>query len=175
MESIMKVDNSNVFPSEGQKKQYHSTTQVRWADNEHLSLSVGIAMIVLLLLLLMPSRGHGQEQEVAAGGKIVFEDNCMVCHGRGGKGDGIMATFNLLQVSPPDLTLLAKRNGGKFPFWHVYGVIDGRDPLKAHGSREMPLWGDEFRLDAGTGTMAQAEVRGKILSLVYYLQSLQEK
>jgi hypothetical protein len=86
-----------------------------------------------------------------------------------------MVTFSLLNVTPPDLTLLGKRNGGHFPFWRVYGVIDGRDPLKAHGSREMPLWGDEFRLDAGSSPTAQTEVRGKILSLVYYLQSIQQK
>lgn len=132
-------------------------------------------LVLISLLLLLPSPGHSQEQEVAASGKIVFEENCMVCHGQGGKGDGIMVTFNLLNVIPPDLTLLGKRNGGHFPFWHVYGVIDGRDPLKAHGSREMPLWGDEFRLDAGSSAIAQTEVRGKILSLVYYLQSIQEK
>jgi mono/diheme cytochrome c family protein len=132
-------------------------------------------LVLLSVLLLVPSSGRGQEQEVAAGGKIVFEENCMVCHGQGGKGDGIMVTFSLLNVTPPDLTLLGKRNGGHFPFWRVYGVIDGRDPLKAHGSREMPLWGDEFRLDAGSSPTAQTEVRGKILSLVYYLQSIQQK
>lgn len=132
-------------------------------------------LVLISLILLMPSLGRGQEQEVAAGGKIIFEENCMVCHGQGGKGDGIMVTFSLLNVTPPDLTLLGKRNGGHFPFWRVYGVIDGREPLKAHGSREMPLWGDEFRLDAGNSTMTQSEVRGKILSLVYYLQSIQVK
>jgi mono/diheme cytochrome c family protein len=134
-----------------------------------------VGFVLLSLILLTPASGRGQEQEVAAGGKIIFEDNCMVCHGQRGKGDGIMVTFGLLNIAPPDLTLLGKRNGGHFPFWRVYGIIDGRDPLKAHGSQEMPLWGDEFRLEAGSGVMAQSEVRGKILSLVYYLQSLQEK
>ncbi len=138
----------------------------------HLVLTT---LLLIGCVLLMPGIGRGQEAEVAAGGKVVFDDNCMVCHGQGGKGDGIMVTFNVLSTTPPDLTLLGKRNNGHFPFWRVYGVIDGRDPLKAHGSREMPLWGDEFRLEAGTSAIAQSEVRGKILSLVYYLQSIQQK
>jgi hypothetical protein len=39
----------------------------------------------------------------------------------------------------------------------------------------MPIWGQEFRLQAGTDTMAGSEVRGRILELVYYLQSIQAK
>ncbi len=116
-----------------------------------------------------------QEQEVAAGGKLLFEDNCMVCHGSNAKGDGIMVTFGLLTVQPPDLTQLGSRNDGRFPFWKVYRLIDGREVVKGHGSQDMPLWGDEFRLEAGSSLDAQAQVRGKILQLVYYLQSLQAK
>jgi hypothetical protein len=153
---------------------YGSGDRVFFAPSAMLPLLFA-GLVLISMSLLLPSSGRGQEQEVARGGKIIFEDNCMVCHGQGGKGDGIMVTFNLSHMTPPDLTLLGKRNGGHFPFWRIYSVIDGRDPLKAHGSREMPLWGDEFRLDAGSSAMAQTEVRGKILSLVYYLQSIQAK
>jgi hypothetical protein len=54
-------------------------------------------------------------------------------------------------------------------------MIDGREVVKGHGTQDMPLWGDEFRLEAGSSVDAQAQVRGKILQLVYYLQSLQTK
>ena len=135
-----------------------------------------VAILAGVLAVMGLSRqGFAQEQEVAATGKPLYEDNCMVCHGHKGKGDGPMVTFGLLAVPAPDLTLLSQKNNGEFPFWKMYRVIDGREKVKGHGSEEMPLWGDEFRLEAGSATMAQAEVRGKILSLVYYLQSIQEK
>jgi Cytochrome c len=131
------------------------------------------AMLMLWLSLLTNSAA--QEQEVAAGGKILFEDNCMVCHGRDGKGDGIMVTFSLLTSPPPNLTQLGNRNGGHFPFWKVYRLIDGREPIKGHGTQDIPLWGDEFRYEAASSLDSQTQVRGKILQLVYYLQSLQAK
>lgn len=130
---------------------------------------------VLVFWGALLANSAAQEQEVAAGGKLLFEDNCMVCHGSDGKGSGIMVTFNLLTVQPPDLTQLGSRNGGHFPFWKVYRLIDGREVVKGHGSQDMPLWGDEFRFEAGSSLDTQTQVRGKILQLVYYLQSLQTK
>ncbi|MBI3757054.1 MAG: c-type cytochrome [Deltaproteobacteria bacterium] len=134
-----------------------------------------IVMIGSFLFGLPLQEGWAQEQEVAAVGKPLYEDNCMVCHGHKAKGDGPMVTFGLLSVPVPALTQLSKRNNGHFPFWKVYRIIDGREEVKGHGAREMPLWGDEFRMDVGSSAMLQTEVRGKILSLVYYLQSVQEK
>ena len=119
--------------------------------------------------------GWTQEAEVATLGRPLYEDNCMVCHGHTAKGDGPMVTFGLLTVPAPDLTQLSKRNSGHFPFWKMYRVIDGREDVKGHGSRDMPMWGDEFRLETGSSMMLQTEVRGRILALVYYLQSIQEK
>ena len=118
-------------------------------------------------------RGVAQEQEVAAAGKPVYDHNCAVCHGREGKGDGGAA--NVLTVKPADLTQISQRNGGNFPFWRVYGVIDGREEVKGHGSRDMPIWGDVFRMDAPSSPTAQSQARGRILELVYYLQSIQAK
>jgi mono/diheme cytochrome c family protein len=134
-----------------------------------------LAFSVLVFWGLPLANSVAQEQEVAAAGKLLFADNCMVCHGDTGKGDGIMVTFSLLTVQPPDLTQLGSRNGGHFPFWKVYRMIDGREVVKGHGTQDMPLWGDEFRLEAGSSLDAQTQIRGKILQLVYYLQSLQAK
>lgn len=135
-----------------------------------------LAIAGLLVLTLFWGRAvsvSAQEQEVAAAGKPVFEQHCAVCHGQDGKGGGVAS--NMLTVKPADLTLLSKKNGDKFPFWRVYGMIDGREEIKGHGSRDMPIWGAEFRVDAGSSPTAQSQVRGRILELVYYLQSIQAK
>lgn len=136
----------------------------------------GVARVALLiggLLWLWAGNSSAQQQEVATAGKSVYNKNCAVCHGREAKGDG--GAISVLTIKPADLTQIAKRNDGEFPFWKVYGIIDGRNDINAHGTREMPIWGEEFRLQAGSSTMAESEVRGRILELVYYLQSIQEK
>jgi mono/diheme cytochrome c family protein len=112
-------------------------------------------------------------QEVASAGKPAFEQYCATCHGRDGKGMG--ASSNLLTIKPADLTMISQKNNGTFPFWRVYGIIDGREDVKGHGSREMPIWGAEFRGQAGSGAAVLSQVRGRILELVYYLESIQAK
>jgi hypothetical protein len=81
---------------------------------------------------------------------------------------------------PPDLSQLSKRNGGVFPFERVYKVIDGREEVKGHGPRDMPIWGRDYQLKAGrdyvdVGYDPEAYVRGRILALIDYLNRLQAK
>src|SRR5262245_50316801 len=98
---------------------------------------------VVILLLFSPSLGFGQEDEIIGGGQLKYQQYCANCHGAGGKGDGDVAQF--LVIKPADLTQLRKKNQEEFPFWQVYRVIDGREMIKGHGSREMPLWGTVFQ------------------------------
>jgi hypothetical protein len=86
-----------------------------------------------------------------------------------------MTTMNLLTVKPPDLRKLKKRNHGTFPFWQTYRVIDGRQEIMAHGDRDMPIWGDVFIRQEGGGLADDARAVGRILQLLYYLESIQEK
>jgi hypothetical protein len=58
------------------------------------------------------------------------------------KGNGPVSAE--LKVPPPALTLLAKKNNGVIPFNSVYETIDGRKTVVAHGTRDMPIWGDRF-------------------------------
>jgi len=76
-----------------------------------------------------------------------------------------------LRFQPPDLSLLAKRNGGDYPVEKVHRIVDGRQPLPGHGGPEMPIWGDAFR-NAETG-YDDAKVKEKIRSIVDYLRTLQ--
>jgi len=136
-------------------------------------------VLAAAFLWLTPGRGLAQQQEateqkeIAAAGRPLYEQYCASCHGRGGRGDG--GAISLLTVKPADLTQLSKRNGGTYPFWQVYGTIDGRKETKGHGTSEMPIWGQEFRQQTSTDSMVAARARGQILALVYYLESIQEK
>lgn len=137
------------------------------------------SLIVTLIIVLTAWSGtlnkptSAQEIEVIVGGEIEYQNYCAVCHGADGKGQGIMNKY--LTVRPADLTQLAKKNGGTFPFWQTYRAIEGREEIRGHGSRDMPLWGDRFRTQAGgndSGSRAQAA--GRLLGLVFYLQHIQE-
>lgn len=111
-------------------------------------------------------------------GKREYEQSCATCHGLDGKGKGPFA--QALELSVSDLTTLAKRNGGVFPVLRVYSVIDGRDEVKAHGSREMPIWGKHFSVSAAPiyddyAYNPEVAARGRILAVIDYLYRLQAK
>lgn len=83
---------------------------------------------------------------------------------------------DVLRTAPPDLTRLARRNGGRFPLRRVLEIIDGRRLPDAHGPREMPIWGDRLREEAAEvygPHGAVPVVRLRLLQLVFYLQSIQ--
>jgi hypothetical protein len=96
----------------------------------------------------------------------------------GGKGDGSYGY--ILEKRLPDLTLLSKNNGGVFPLERVYETIDGSATVKAHGTKEMPIWGDRYRMQAAEYYVDvpyddRAFVRTRILALIEYLSTLQVK
>jgi hypothetical protein len=80
-----------------------------------------------------------------------------------------------MTTSVPDLTVLASANDGQFPMLQVIHIIDGRTGLRSHGG-PMPVYGglfdEESPSDDGYGDVLYT--RGKILSVVYYLESLQK-
>jgi mono/diheme cytochrome c family protein len=137
-----------------------------------------LLILVLILLVATSVSLHArtavaQETEVVAGGELEFQNYCAVCHGVDGKGRGVMSKF--LTVQPADLTQITRKNSGTFSFWQVYRIIDGREDVRGHGTRDMPIWGDRFRAQSGgndAGSRAQAA--GRLLGLVFYLQHIQE-
>jgi mono/diheme cytochrome c family protein len=99
-----------------------------------------------------------------------YMEYCASCHGPMGRGDGPVAAE--LKKRPADLTQLAKNNNGQFPYTRVRAIIDGRgQALGIHGPADMPVWGQRFA-DEGRN---DPQVRAKILSIVDYLASIQEK
>jgi len=114
-------------------------------------------------------------------GKREYESNCAVCHGKLGKGDGPYAGM-VDTKGGADLTQLAKKNGGVFPIYKVTQTIDGRHLVKAHGPRDMPIWGIDYLIDANekrdtseSPFDAEAMVTYKIYALAEYLNRLQAK
>jgi mono/diheme cytochrome c family protein len=115
-------------------------------------------------------------------GKSEFRNSCALCHGQSGKGDA--GVLDLLKKGPPDLTLLTKNNGGKFPTERVAAMIDGRELVKGHGERDMPAWGDRYAKDKvkaaeyyGDFPYKDTEmfVQSRINALMEYLKSIQVK
>ena len=106
-------------------------------------------------------------------GEAQYRRYCGACHGLDGRGDGVVGGF--MTPKPPDLTLLAKNNGGTFPTLRVMSIIDGRETIRAHGEREMPVWGEEFTKQRSQATDARAQVRGQVQEITNYLQSIQQK
>jgi len=152
---------------------------VAFAGSATSSAGVRLAKIALIVTACsLPGALFAQEDL----GKREYEANCAVCHGLEGKGDGPLAP-SLKQQVPP-LTRLMKENEGIFPFERVYMTIDGtveKLPL-AHGTREMPVWGDEYRAEVYErhgryygGIIAKGIINGRILALISYIGGLQEK
>jgi len=134
---------------------------------------------LILLSLIAVTLGHnprvavGQEMDIITAGEIEYYHHCASCHGTDGKGQGVLARY--LIIEPTDLTSLAKKNAGRFPFWDVYRTIDGREAIRGHGTRKMPVWGSRFRSDAGGDDRgSRSQVAGRILGLVFYLQHIQK-
>jgi len=133
----------------------------------------GIFLGLIFFWLLPAPLGTAQEMEVIAGGELEYQSHCAVCHGVDARGQGIMSKY--LTLPPANLTQLSQKQGGKFPFWQVYRIIDGRDEVRAHGVSQMPVWGRRFRAEAGGNDPgSKSQVEGRILSLVFYLRHIQE-
>ena len=140
------------------------------------------ALAGLLLALVAPPQADmplappraspaGEPPASAVAGAYTYKSHCVTCHGVDGKGNGPLA--GNLRYHPPDLTLLARRNGGSYPLEKVARIVDGREPLKGHGGPDMPVWGDAFK-SADTGYDDRL-VREKVRLVSEYLRTLQVK
>jgi mono/diheme cytochrome c family protein len=100
----------------------------------------------------------------------MYKQYCAACHGADGKGSG--PATPTLNSRVPDLTTLAKRHDGKFPYDYVDSVLRFGPGFNAHGSADMPVWGPIFRYLDGHN---EAAVRQRIKNLCDYIASIQER
>jgi mono/diheme cytochrome c family protein len=142
-----------------------------------MSLHLTYCGVLIAILLFTASVGLSlaQEEQILARGQSHYQRYCSVCHGEQGKGKGPLAEY--LKITPTDLTQLSKKNGEQFPFWRVYRIVDGREEVRGHGMRAMPIWGDEIRIDEKKALPQFQEdlVAGRIWQMISYLESIQEK
>jgi mono/diheme cytochrome c family protein len=102
-----------------------------------------------------------------SGGQI-YKQYCAACHGSDAKGRGPVG--RAYKKPAADLTTLAKRHGGKFPYEYVTGILHFGPGIPSHGSGEMPTWGPLFEYYYNPSAAQQ-----RIKNLCDYLAALQEK
>ena len=125
-------------------------------------------------LLAFPARGTPQEKKSPTydiSGSYTYRTYCATCHGDKGKGDGPLAEN--LRFQPPDLTLMARNNDGKYPAELVEKIVDGRKPVDGRGGPDMPVWGNAFK-NTETG-FDDEKVKQRIKSVVDHVGRIQEK
>jgi mono/diheme cytochrome c family protein len=110
----------------------------------HILVALAVVAVSAGAAYAQPKVEQGAIKQVpASDARAMFDNYCAVCHGKSGVGDGPAAKS--LAKAPADLTRIATRNGGTFPETKVKRYIEGLDEVAAHGSRDMPMWGDLFR------------------------------
>lgn len=109
----------------------------------------------------------------ASDGRALFMENCAICHGENGKGNGAMARS--MKTAPKDLTLIKVRHGDMFPRAKMMSIIDGyaRSDMARPGMPEFGalLEGDLVPYDSGDGKPTPTP--RKLVALAEYLESIQ--
>jgi mono/diheme cytochrome c family protein len=128
--------------------------------------------------LVLATVACGPKAEIALGEltaterRDLYDRLCASCHGPEGLGDGPVAKD--LIVRPANLSTLAARHGGAFPREKVVNVLSGQRRVGAHGTREMPVWGQRLAPgDSPAAAAAQLEQARMITALADYVASLQ--
>lgn len=134
------------------------------------------ALLVLLLMVASIAQGQkdtGQPSHSAPKpfeGAKIYQYHCAACHGMDARGHGPASVE--LKHPVPDLTLIARRASGKFPYQQIKETIDGKGPGPiAHGVREMPIWGPIFHQIESDQDWGEIRLE----AVTKYIESKQEK
>jgi hypothetical protein len=125
------------------------------------------AFIVLIALASATSSYAGDTAE----GRGLYLRYCASCHGVNADGRGPVA--NSLKNQPTDLRRLGDKYGMPLPHGQLARFADGRSPVSAHGTREMPVWGERFSDIYGAKGSSQGDLRHRIDKIIDYLDSIQ--
>jgi len=143
------------------------------------------AFMVSAIAISAATMAHAQQRGPAGQnfdrGKYEYDAHCAACHGLSGKGGGHFVQLLKSGTVVPNLTELSKKNNGVFPLARVYNTIDGTENVSAHGTKEMPIWGNRYKIEAGERIYddfrsdAEPFVRARLLALTEYVYRLQAK
>lgn len=126
--------------------------------------------VAAVVLTLAPASAQPPEDPgLVKAGESLYGRYCTSCHGATAEGDGRLA--GSLRPTPSNLTLLARDNGGAFPFQEVVRKIDGTEDVEDRVFSDMPTWGRSFLETEEAATDEQ--VRETVERLAHYLRSVQ--
>ena len=152
-------------------------------NTPRMKLAAGFALVVVTVVTgcaalgsaqtagQAPSEADAERARAVRRGEVLYRSYCQTCHGEEARGDGPLAEH--LKVEPSNLRELGSRVGGYSEAW-LAQVIDGREEVRGHGTREMPVWGIGF-WEPGLSGDRESEVEGRISDLVEYVLSIQDR
>jgi mono/diheme cytochrome c family protein len=125
--------------------------------------------LVAALAVAQPAMAAGDD---VADGHRYFVRYCASCHGTDGLGDGPVAKS--LSTPPANLRKLGDKYGMPLPAHRIAEIIDGRDTARAHGSHEMPVWGEKL-YELGHGEKGETGIGDVIAKIIAYLNTIQDR
>jgi len=132
-----------------------------------LPLRSASSPLLLLAGTALVLTSHWQVEAGAQGGELLYRRYCAACHGLQGHGDGPAGAA--LCPRPPDLTRL--ESGVR----ELMRQIDGRRTVRAHGSADMPVWGEVFEQSLIGEPHRRRTALLKVQALAEYVRGLRAR
>jgi len=176
---LLSIEKWHILPV----KSRSTVTNATAVPSKRIIPTFRFALVVAIVSAVIPSSAATQEKVVktnavaiapakASSGIAMYTAYCAACHGADGKGTGPAASA--FKNPPTDLTMLSKKNNGKFPSEHFNSILKFGTSVQAHGSAQMPVWYSLFRsLDSSATDDGITMMR--IKNLREYIETLQAK
>jgi mono/diheme cytochrome c family protein len=130
-----------------------------------------LAFVIMAALTRIAAAQSDTWAKILREGAEEYKESCAACHGDDAKGRGELG--QKLFKKPNDLTEIAKRNDGAFPFRRVFDIIAGDQLVEGHDTMHMPKYSERMKGEDFQPGYHRAHLR--ILELSHYLESIQVK
>ena len=146
--------------------------QAFWTIYKRTATATLLPVLLATVVVASAACASAEAEDLSGyNGPELFRVYCASCHGADGRGAGPVASS--LKTEVPDLTRIARHQGGQFPAERIRRIIDGRTTLPPHGTRDMPVWGHAFRVATASDPQSDAQSDRLVDLLVQYLRSIQ--